>query len=58
MQWGGIEHPLPWQVGPPERPSIVDSDNPQYQLMIRAWQKLPVPVTRVIGPMVRKRLSN
>jgi serine/alanine adding enzyme len=58
MQWGGIERRLHWQVDPSERASIVDSDDPRYRLMIRAWQKLPVPLTKVIGPIVRKRLSN
>jgi FemAB-related protein (PEP-CTERM system-associated) len=58
MQWGGSERPLPWQVDPSERASLVDSDSPRYRRVIRAWQRLPVPVTRVIGPIIRKRLSN
>jgi len=58
MQWGGIERPLPWQVDPGERASLIDSDSPRYRRVIRAWQALPVPVTRVIGPIIRKRLSN
>jgi FemAB-related protein (PEP-CTERM system-associated) len=58
MQWGGSERRLNWQVDPSERPSLVDSENPRYRLMIQAWQKLPVPLTKVIGPILRKRLSN
>ena len=58
MQWGGSERRLPWQVDPSARASIIDSDNPRYRWMIRAWQRLPVPVTKVIGPILRKRLSN
>jgi FemAB-related protein (PEP-CTERM system-associated) len=58
MQWGGQERRLHWEVEPGHRASVVDSDNPRYQLAIRAWQKLPVPVTRVLGPVIRKRLSN
>ncbi len=58
MQWGGRERPLHWQVDPGERASLVDSDNPRYRWMIHAWQRLPVPVSRVIGPVIRKRLSN
>ena len=27
-------------------------DNPKYQRLIRAWQRLPVAVTKVIGPAV------
>ena len=58
MQWGGRGRALPWQVEPSQSASLVDSDNPRYRWMIQAWQRLPVPVTRVIGPVIRKRLSN
>jgi FemAB-related protein (PEP-CTERM system-associated) len=58
MQWGGRERALPWQVDPSQSASLVDSDDPRYRWMIQAWQRLPVPVTRVIGPVIRKRLSN
>jgi FemAB-related protein (PEP-CTERM system-associated) len=56
MQWGGQERRLHWEAS--ERPSIVDSENPRYQWMIRAWTKLPVRLTMVIGPVLRRRLSN
>jgi len=58
MQWGGIERPLHWQVDPSDRASLVDSDNPRYRRVVEAWKRLPVRVTRVIGPVIRKRLSN
>jgi FemAB-related protein (PEP-CTERM system-associated) len=58
MQWGGRERPLHWQVDPATRASLIDSDNPRYRWMIQAWQRLPVPLSRVIGPVIRKRLSN
>jgi FemAB-related protein (PEP-CTERM system-associated) len=56
MQWGGQERRLHWEAS--ERPSIVDSGNLRYQQLIRAWQRLPVPLATVIGPILRKRLSN
>jgi FemAB-related protein (PEP-CTERM system-associated) len=56
MQWGGQERRLHWEAS--ERPSVVDSDNPRYQWMIRAWTWLPVSVATVFGPILRKRLSN
>jgi FemAB-related protein (PEP-CTERM system-associated) len=56
MQWGGGEQPLHWETS--DRPSVLEADNPKYRLMIRAWRRLPVPVTRVIGPLVRGRVSN
>jgi serine/alanine adding enzyme len=52
-QWGAKEAPAEWQyyirtgsVGE-MRP-----DNPRYQRMIRTWQKLPVWLTRLIGPRI------
>jgi FemAB-related protein (PEP-CTERM system-associated) len=56
MQWGGQERRLHWEAS--DRPSIVDSDNPRYQWMIRAWTRLPVPLATALGPVLRKRLSN
>jgi FemAB-related protein (PEP-CTERM system-associated) len=56
MQWGGQERRLHWEAS--ERPSILDAGNPRYQWMIRAWTKLPVPLATVLGPVLRKRLSN
>ena len=56
MQWGGQERRLHWEAS--ERPSLVDSDNPRYQRLIHAWQRLPVPVATAIGPILRRRLSN
>jgi serine/alanine adding enzyme len=58
MQWGGRERPLPWQVDPSHRASVIHSDDPRYQWLIQAWQKLPVGLTKVVGPVLRKRLSN
>jgi FemAB-related protein (PEP-CTERM system-associated) len=56
MQWGGQERRLHWEAS--ERPSLIDSDNPRYQRLIRAWQRLPVPLATVVGPILRKHLSN
>lgn len=50
-QWGAAEYPATWQyhlrggTAGEMRP-----DNPRYRRIIRLWQKLPVPVTRVLGP--------
>ncbi|RED49859.1 FemAB family XrtA/PEP-CTERM system-associated protein [Aestuariispira insulae] len=35
----------------------VNPNNPKYDLMIRTWQKLPLPVANVIGPMVSRHLG-
>jgi FemAB-related protein (PEP-CTERM system-associated) len=54
LQWGSDTVPLYWDYWvPPDRtlPGL-NPDNPKYQLAIRMWQKLPVPVTRFIGPHI------
>src|SRR4029079_19164841 len=58
MQWGGREEPLHWDYWAPEgaRPPALNPNNPKYDLMIRTWKKLPVGLTRLIGPPIVKRL--
>lgn len=57
-QWGAEPVPLHWyywlrDAGPlPE----LNPKNPKYQLAIRAWQHLPLPVTRLLGPHLVKNL--
>jgi FemAB-related protein (PEP-CTERM system-associated) len=58
MQWGGRERRMHWQVEPSDRASVIDTDNPRYRWMVRTWQRLPVRVTTVLGPILRRRLSN
>ncbi|MGE0405715.1 MAG: FemAB family XrtA/PEP-CTERM system-associated protein [Candidatus Korobacteraceae bacterium] len=58
MQWGGREEPLHWDYWAPPGGTLPDlnPNNPKYELMIRAWKKLPVGLTRLIGPPIVKRL--
>jgi FemAB-related protein (PEP-CTERM system-associated) len=57
-QWGAKPVQLYWHYwlkngGPlPE----LNPDNPKYRLAIRIWQKLPVELTRFIGPRIIKNL--
>jgi FemAB-related protein (PEP-CTERM system-associated) len=52
-QWGAEPAPAEWQYHvrhgglPDMRP-----DNPRYQRLIRVWQRLPVWLTRLIGPSI------
>ena len=34
----------------------LNPQNPKYQLAIRAWQRLPVSVTKVLGPLISKNI--
>jgi serine/alanine adding enzyme len=57
-QWGAKPIQLYWHYwmrngGPlPE----LNPKNPKYQLAIKIWQKLPVAVTKIIGPRIVKNL--
>jgi FemAB-related protein (PEP-CTERM system-associated) len=58
-QWGAKPMPLPWHYisldGQP-----IDEETPEkskFEKAIRYWQKLPVSVTKVVGPMIRKHIG-
>ena len=57
-QWGAMPAPLYWHYWVPAGRSLpeITMTNPKYQLAIRMWQKLPVPVTKLIGPSIVKNL--
>lgn len=52
-QWGAEPHPAVWQYCARDG-GVGDMrpDNPRFQLAIRAWQQLPVSVTRYLGPAI------
>lgn len=58
QRWGMDEVPLGYQyylVKARELPNVSPA-NPKYQMAIKVWQKLPIPVTRLIGPRIVKRV--
>jgi FemAB-related protein (PEP-CTERM system-associated) len=52
-QWGAVPSGSAWQYDL-RKGGLKDArpDNPRYQRMIRIWQRLPVAVTRIVGPVV------
>src|SRR6266581_7089694 len=58
-QWGAAPAPLYWHYisldG--ELPDPESSGKERFEKAIRYWQKLPLVVTRVIGPSIRKHIS-
>jgi len=52
-QWGAVPIPAEWQYylrcG---NPAEAQKENPRYQKLIRIWQKLPVSLTRLLGPAI------
>jgi FemAB-related protein (PEP-CTERM system-associated) len=53
-QWGAQPHQLYWDYWLPEGGAFreLNPQNPRYRAAIWLWQKLPVPVTRLIGPSI------
>lgn len=58
QQWGARPVPLHWYYYLREGGSLpeLNPDNPKYQWAIRVWQRLPLPVTRLVGPHLVKNL--
>jgi serine/alanine adding enzyme len=52
-QWGATPSPAVWQYHTLSgKMRELKPDNPKYARFIRMWQKLPVPLTKVIGPRI------
>jgi FemAB-related protein (PEP-CTERM system-associated) len=52
-QWGARPQPATWQYYVRRgHVSDVRPDNPRYQRFIRLWQRLPVGLTRLLGPRI------
>ena len=49
---------LYWQYVLRTRTEIpaLNPGNPKYQLAIKAWQRLPVGVTKVLGPFISRNI--
>ena len=58
-QWGAMPIPLNWHyVAMHNKPiSQEGEDKNRFEKAIRYWRKLPVPVTRFIGPGIRKYIG-
>jgi FemAB-related protein (PEP-CTERM system-associated) len=56
--FGMTEVPLEYQYDLVTRKELPDINptNPKYQKAIELWQKLPVGVTKVVGPLIQRRL--
>ena len=57
--WGFAATPLAYQYKLAEGQEIPDRSplNPKYQLLIAAWKKLPLPVSRLLGPPIARGLG-
>ena len=57
-QWGAEAEPLVWEYWTAEGHPVpeLNTKNPKFELAIRAWQRLPVPVANAIGPLVVRNI--
>ncbi len=57
-QWGAEEVPLFWHYWLKDGGELpqLNPNNPKYKLMINVWQRLPVALTKLIGPPLVKKL--
>lgn len=57
-QWGAEPLAHHWQYWLPEGERLpeLNPDNPKYRLLISVWQRLPVALTRLIGPPIVRNL--
>ncbi len=59
--WNGEIYPLHWYFYSSNRnfnlPGNLDGKN-QYSHFIKIWQKTPLKITEVLGPFIRKNVSN
>jgi FemAB-related protein (PEP-CTERM system-associated) len=57
--WGFEPQKLEYQYHLVRAPKVPDLSpmNPKYRAMIATWKRLPVPVTRVLGPMIARYLG-
>ena len=57
-QWGGEDHVLPWiQVTPSGEPAATPNpEQGKYRAATQLWSKLPVGVTRVVGPWLARQI--
>ncbi len=57
-QWGCQPQPLYWYyISDNKLPLKIDTEKSKFDVAIRIWQNLPVPLTRVFGPPIRKYIG-
>ena len=57
-QWGAIPIQMNWQYLLSEQAEIphLNPSNPKYRSAIQIWQRLPVPLTKLVGPMIVRNI--
>jgi serine/alanine adding enzyme len=57
-QWGAVPAPLYWYYFPPVGDALqLEGEQRKFEYARYCWKKLPVVVTKAIGPRIRKYIS-
>jgi FemAB-related protein (PEP-CTERM system-associated) len=58
-QWGAVPEPLYWHYLSLDgrEPGPEDAGKARFETATRCWRRLPLIVTRIIGPSIRKHIS-
>lgn len=59
-QWGAHPEQIYWQIitAAGESRAPLSTENSKYQLALEIWKRLPMPVTTLIGPRLRRYITN
>jgi FemAB-related protein (PEP-CTERM system-associated) len=57
-QWGAEAHQLVWEywTAPGQPVPQLSPKNPKFDLAIRVWQRLPVPIATALGPRIVRNI--
>jgi FemAB-related protein (PEP-CTERM system-associated) len=57
--WGFVPEPLHYEYYLVKSDTVpeINPMNPKYQLFIKAWKKLPLPIANIVGPILAKNLG-
>jgi FemAB-related protein (PEP-CTERM system-associated) len=57
--WGFVPEPLHYEYFLVKSDQVPDINpmNPKYQLFIKAWKKLPLPIANLVGPLLARNLG-
>jgi CelD/BcsL family acetyltransferase involved in cellulose biosynthesis len=58
QQWGAVPHELCWEYWLAKGRSLpnLSPDNARFEAAIAVWRKLPVNVTKIVGPWVVRNI--
>lgn len=58
QQWGARPMPLHWEYCLPEGGELpqLNPNNPKFRLLIAVWRRLPLWLTRLLGPLIVRSL--